>query len=126
MADGSTCVIYDVRPKKGLDNDRVIAQRFSPDGNYRAFTAPERQILPRSAWWIDRTMRSDAGTAPQLLQSLEDTPFYARSVVKASVQGEQVTAMHETLSVPRLRSTAVQWMLPWRMPRHALFSSLNR
>jgi len=25
--------------------------------------------------------------------------------------------MHETLNVPRLTSTAVQLMLPWRMPR---------
>jgi carotenoid 1,2-hydratase len=38
-------------------------------------------------------------------------------VVKAGVMGEQVTAMHETLNVPRVVSWPVRLMLPWRMPR---------
>jgi len=117
MADGSTTVIYDVRPAPGLGPDRVIAQRFAPDGSHVPFTAPARQPLPRSAWRIARTMRSDADVPPRLKQSLEDTPFYARSLLDASVQGERVTAMHETLNVPRLVSWPVQMMLPWRMPR---------
>ncbi len=117
MADGSTSVIYDVRPRSGLGPDRVIAQRFAPDGSHQPFEAPARQPLPRSAWGIARTLRSDAGVAPQVAKSLEDTPFYARAVVKAGVMGEQVTAMHETLNVPRVVSWPVRLMLPWRMPR---------
>ena len=50
-------------------------------------------------------------------QTLEDTPFYVRSVLEAGVLGERVTAVHETLHIPRLVSTAVQGMLPFRMPR---------
>ena len=34
-------------------------------------------------------------------------------------EGETVDSLHETLNVPRLSSTAVQMMLPWRMPRRA-------
>jgi carotenoid 1,2-hydratase len=117
MADGSTAVIYDVRPLPGLGPDRVIAQCFAPDGSNRPFTAPARQRLPRSAWGIARTMRSDADVVPQVTQSLEDTPFYARAVLSAGVLGEKVTAMHETLNVPRLVSWPVRLMLPWRMPR---------
>jgi carotenoid 1,2-hydratase len=117
MADGSTTVIYDVREKAGSAQDRVIAQRFKPDGSTSAFEAPPRQPLATSAWRIQRTMRSDPGVAPQLVQSLEDTPFYARSLLKASVMGESVLAMHETLNVPRVVSTPVRLMLPWRMPR---------
>ena len=119
MADGSTAVIYDVRPRFGLGPDRVIAQRFAPDGSHLPFTAPARQPLPRSAWGIARTMRSDADVPPRLTQSLEDTPFYARSVLRAGVLGEEVTAMHETLNVPRVVSWPVRLMLPWRMPRRS-------
>ena len=117
MADGSTSVIYDVRPRPGLGPDRVIAQRFGTDGSHQSFTAPARQRMPKSAWGIARTMRSDPGVRPQLTQSLEDTPFYARSLLRAGVQGESVTAMHETLNVPRVASLPVRLMLPWRMPR---------
>ena len=115
LADGSTAVIYDVRPERGPD--RVIAQRFAPDGSAQAFDAPPRQALPRSKWRIDRTMRSSEGVAPQVIRSLEDTPFYARSVLTCGVLGEHVTAMHETLNVPRVVSLPVRLMLPWRMPR---------
>jgi len=115
LADGSTAVIYDVRPSLGPD--RVIAQRFAPDGSHSAFTAPPRQAMPRSGWGIQRTLRSDVGQAPLVLQGLEDTPFYARALVQAGMLGETVTAMHETLNVPRLSSVPVQLMLPWRMPR---------
>jgi carotenoid 1,2-hydratase len=31
--------------------------------------------------------------------------------------GEDVHAVHESLSLDRFRSPVVQWMLPWRMPR---------
>jgi len=119
MTDGSTTVIYDVRPQLGLGPDRVIAQRFGADGSHCPFVAPARQPLPRSAWHIARTMRSDAEVPPRQVQSLEDTPFYARALLDASVQGERVVAMHETLNVPRLVSWPVQMMLPWRMPRRS-------
>ena len=117
MADGSTTVIYDVRPGRGQGPDRVIAQRFAPDGSHSPFTASARQPLPQSAWRIARTMRSDAGVPPRLTRSLEDAPFYARCLLQASVMGEPVTAVHETLNVPRLVSLPVRLMLPWRMPR---------
>ena len=45
--------------------------------------------------------------------TLEDTPFYARSVL---VNGSDLT-MHESLSLDRFRSPWVQVMLPFRMPR---------
>ncbi len=121
MADGSTTVIYDVRAKAAAHgaapSDRVIAQRFAPDGSHSPFVAPERQALPQSAWRIKRTMRSDVGVPPRLIKNLEDTPFYARALLQASVMGEPVTAMHETLNVPRVVSLPVRLMLPWRMPR---------
>jgi len=117
LADGSTAVIYDVRQKQG--GDRVITQRFHPDGRSESFEPPPRQALPRTAWRIGRTMRSDPGAPARVTQTLEDTPFYVRSVLQSSLFGEQVTSVHETLNVPRLVSLPVRCMLPWRMPRRS-------
>ncbi len=115
LRDGSTAVIYDVRQKVG--DDRVLALRFDKDAKVESFDPPARQPLPRTAWRIGRTMRTDPGTPASVTQTLEDTPFYVRSVLSSGLLGETVVSMHETLNVPRLTSTAVQLMLPWRMPR---------
>ncbi len=115
LADGSTAVIYDVRPVHG--EDRVIAQRFAPDGSSQPFAPPPRQSLPRSKWLLPRTMRTEPGTTARVVQTLEDTPFYVRSVLSSGLLGEQVTSVHETLDLPRVVSLPVRLMLPWRMPR---------
>jgi carotenoid 1,2-hydratase len=51
------------------------------------------------------------------MQTLEDTPFYVRSVLESGLCGEQVISMHETLNVPRLNTAMTRLMLPWKMPR---------
>lgn len=115
MRDGSTTVIYDVRAPQG---SRVIAQRFLRDGRSEPFEAPPRQMLPVSPIWrIERGVRTDANHPARVLETLEDTPFYARSTLSSSVLGEPVVAIHESLSLPRLRSLPVRLMLPWKMPR---------
>ena len=116
LADGSTAVVYDVRQKQG--GDRVITQLFHPQGHSEAFTAPARQPLPKTAWRVARSMRSDAEAgAPRVQRSLEDTPFYSRSLLHSSLFGRPVQAVHESLDLPRLVSLPVRLMLPWRMPR---------
>jgi carotenoid 1,2-hydratase len=115
MANGDTSVVYDVRPKKG--QGRVVSQRFSPDGSYTPFEAPRRHTLPASAWRIERAMCSESDSAPEVVSTLEDTPFYARSLLKTRLLGEDLTVVHESLNIPRLVSWPVRWMLPWRMPR---------
>ncbi len=115
LADGRTAVIYDVRPKEGPD--RVVARCWREDGRSEPFDPPPRQPLPRTGWRITGTMRSDVGSQVRLNRKLEDTPFYARSELSCSLLGEPVTALHETLVIPRLVSPVVQAMLPFRMPR---------
>jgi carotenoid 1,2-hydratase len=117
MRNGDTAVIYDVRPRFG--DQRVIAQRFSTAGKAEPFEAPPRQPLPKSKWLIPRTMRSEAGVAPVVDKTLEDTPFYVRSVMQSGLQSELVTSVHETLDAQRVASLPVRMMLPWRMPRVA-------
>jgi carotenoid 1,2-hydratase len=117
MANGDTSVVYDVRPKQGPA--RVVAQRFSPDGSHQAFTAPKRYPLPASAWRIARGMCDESENRPEVITTLEDTPFYVRSLLRANLLGEKVTAVHESLDIPRVVSLPVRMMLPWRMPRRA-------
>jgi carotenoid 1,2-hydratase len=125
LADGSTAVIYDVRQKDGLE--RVIARRFRPDGRSEPFEAPPRQHLPASAWRVARRMRTEHGVpggaggvgtpTARVHETLEDTPFYVRSVLRSRLLGQEVTSVHESIDMPRLVSMPVRFMLPWRMPR---------
>ena len=116
MRDGSTAVIYDVHQTNG--SHQLIAERFSPDGSWSPFEpASVRQALPSTFWRINRGIRCDAGTVTTVLKTLEDTPFYARSLLQTQLLGEQVHAIHETLQPQRLTTLPVKMMLPWRMPR---------
>lgn len=115
LADGDTAVIYDLRPLRG--GERMIAQRFHPDGTHDAFEPPARHRLPTSLWRIPRQACGDG--PPELIETLEDTPFYVRSKIRAPMLGERLISIHETLDVPRVTSLPVRLMLPWRMPRIA-------
>jgi carotenoid 1,2-hydratase len=115
LRDGSTAVIYDVRQKQG--KDRLIAQRFHADGRTEPFEAPPRQHLPRTLWRIARTVRTELGEPARVLETLEDTPFYVRSMLSSQLLGEPVTSVHETLNLPRLVAGSTRLMLPFRMPR---------
>lgn len=113
--DGSL-VIYDVLERSG--HETALALRFGRDGSVAEFTAPARVTLPASAWRIARTTRSDEGSA-SVERTLEDTPFYARSVVDSCLLRQATRSVHESLDLDRFRSPIVQAMLPFRMPRKA-------
>jgi carotenoid 1,2-hydratase len=99
-------------------SSRLITARFKPNGDVEPFELGPRQALKNGIWGVGRSIRSDPkAPAAQLTQTLEDTPFYMRSVVNQTLLGEEVNAMHETLFLPRVRSRLVRLMLPWRMPR---------
>ncbi|HVK32367.1 MAG TPA: carotenoid 1,2-hydratase [Burkholderiaceae bacterium] len=117
LADGRCAVLYDVQPCRG--DARLIGARFARDGGVEPFALDQRHQLPATRWWrVDRRVPVDAPSAV-VQRTLEDTPFYARSLLRMSLGGEPVDAMHETLDVARLTSPAVQRLLPWRMPRVA-------
>jgi carotenoid 1,2-hydratase len=113
MGDGGTAVIYDVRQKRG--SDRLLALRFAADGSVSDFDADARRTLPHTLWRVPRQMRS-AGE-PRLVETLEDTPFYQRAVLEASLAGERALTFHESLDVGKLERLSTRLMLPWRMPR---------
>jgi len=115
LPDGSVAVIYDIREKSGAE--RLLALRFKPSGDVESFEAPVRRALPMALWRVGRSIRSETEAPVRVIQTLEDTPFYIRSVLEARLLGESVIAMHETLNVRRLDAASTRLMLPWRMPR---------
>jgi carotenoid 1,2-hydratase len=118
LADGSTVVAYDVREHGG--SERLIGQRFMRDGSTCPIALPPRAALPASRWRVQRHLRhDDAGGAPALVRSLEDTPFYSRSLVAAHLAGQPVQAVHESFDARRFAAPWVQALLPFRMPRRA-------
>lgn len=120
LGDGSCAILYDTRAADGAE--RQLALRFDGQGRAASFPPPARGALPATPIWrIDRGTRTERGTTAQVRRTLEDTPFYARSLLATTLLGEPVTAVHESLSMLRFRQRWVQYLLPFRMPRRARY-----
>ncbi|MEO0881320.1 MAG: carotenoid 1,2-hydratase [Pseudomonadota bacterium] len=90
---------------------------FGRDGSYEyGDPLTDTRVQSTPIWRIDRRTGILAETVPQVYRTLEDTPFYSRSLL-AYPKGAAGYTMHESLSCHRLRSSMVRAMLPFRMPR---------
>ena len=110
-----TKLIYDIQPVGGPPV--VHALEVASSGNLLALRAPPRVDLPPTLWRLDRQTRADFGFRPKVVATLEDGPFYSRSVLDTRLGGQPVTAVHESLSLTRFRSAWVRSLLPFRMRR---------
>jgi carotenoid 1,2-hydratase len=108
-----TAILYEARRRDGSRID--LAMNFDARGRMQKFQPPPEVALKRTGWRIGRSVRSEASAT--IIKTLENAPFYARSVVSAKLLGEPITLMHESLSLDRFRMPIVQAMLPFRMPR---------
>lgn len=117
LPDGGAGVLYNVEPRDGPAH--TLALRVRPDGAVEdAGPAPPPASLPPTRLWrMPRPFRAEAGASPRIVRTLEDTPFYARSVVATRMFGGPAEAVHESLSLDRFRTPWVQAMLPFRVPR---------
>jgi carotenoid 1,2-hydratase len=106
-------ILFDTQPRAGAA--RHMALSFHQDGGIESFNAPPRQPMRRGLWMMARHTRSE--NEPQLLRTLEDAPFYTRNMIRSKLDGEDMTGVHESLSLDRFNSPVVQHMLPFRMPR---------
>lgn len=95
-------------------HESTLALAVDAKGDLVRAEPPIAQRLPRSGWQVTRHARNDLPITS--VRTLEDTPFYARSLIRA---GEEpgATLMHESLSLTRFESPWVQFLLPFRMPR---------
>ena len=115
--DGNTVVCYDAVSKEGTR--QALAFSFGADSRSTSLVPPPRFRLPATTWRVRGGIYCDTGRTARVVRKLEDTPFYARSLVRTSLWGNEITLMHETLDCWRLDNPLVRLMLPFRMPRRA-------
>jgi carotenoid 1,2-hydratase len=111
--DGETSISYAVTERGG--DGRALALSFTGDGSVRETEPPGEIRLPATGWRIDRPAL--ASRPLKLVRTLEDTPFYARSLLADTRGGVVTPVMHESLSLERFAAAWVRLLLPFRMRR---------
>jgi carotenoid 1,2-hydratase len=124
--ESGTRIFYDVHERKArhassteIDGSPDTRHGLSIDNTGNLARLPDTDMvpLPRTRWWrMPRHARRSDGT-PQLINTLEDTPFYSRSAIATRLNGTQTTGIHESVSLARFSQPVVQAMLCCRMPR---------
>jgi carotenoid 1,2-hydratase len=110
----ATSVLYDVTPREGAL--RRISLRFDGAGGVCDDDAPtEMRSLGRSRWGIERVTRLPAGADAEVLESLLDAPFYARSLLAVRDHDRSALAVHEVVDLDRFVRPSTQLMLPFRI-----------
>jgi carotenoid 1,2-hydratase len=112
---GETVILYDAELQDG--RRQRLAMRFGDDGVPAMFDMPSAKRLPRGFWGVGGSIACDEKAEPAIVQRLEDSPFYRRSLVGARIVGHPIVMVHETLDCRRLAHPLVRLMLPFRMPR---------
>lgn len=110
-----TVVTYAVEDRAG--RQKQLGLDIDAQGGVREFAVPEPTGLPSTLWRVERKAHCGEHPPARLARTLEDTPFYARSLLASQVCGERTMTMHESLSLDRFRARWVQMLLPFRMPR---------
>ena len=110
----SARILYDV-----VERDASGAQwgaKFYKNGTVEA-TDPSKKInLPTTGGWrIPRQTRAEKTDQISVAQTLEDTPFYSRSLLDVTSGGVRSHAIHESVLFDRFRHPMVQCLLPFRM-----------
>jgi carotenoid 1,2-hydratase len=113
MAD-RTAILYHAGRRDG--STQSLALRVGDDGGVTEFPVPPAVDLPKTLWRIRRPTRSEDGQA-RVVKTLEDTPFYSRSVIETRLLGERATAVHESLDLDRFAHPSMYAMLPFKVPR---------
>jgi len=108
-------VLYDAVRRDGSRHS--LALRFSAGGSVTDFEAPPATVLPGTGWRVARSTRAEQPGGARVIRTLEDTPFYARSMISTRLFGNTLTGIHESLSLDRFASPWVQCLLPFRAPR---------
>jgi carotenoid 1,2-hydratase len=109
-------ILYDVEAKGGTTAPLVL--HVSPDGQIeQRQSSLGRQAMKPGLWGVARSSLADPGGRAKILRTLEDSPFYTRSLISTQLHGKPVEAMHESLSLDRFDQRWVQILLPFRMPR---------
>jgi carotenoid 1,2-hydratase len=117
--DGRTAVLYNTLERGHAEQN--LALLFRPDGGYERFDPPPKARLKSTpVFRVGRTTRASGEASVRLRRTLEDTPFYSRSIIESDLLGARAVGVHESFDGDRLKSAIVKLMLPFRMPRRPL------
>lgn len=117
-ADGSTDILYDVIEHAAAPVRR--SYRIDAGGAFGELgeTSRRETELPATRWWrIPRSLRMPPGARLVSVETLEDTPFYARSRCGIEHDGRRVECLQESLRLGRFDHPVTRCLLPFRMPR---------
>lgn len=111
-----TMILYNTDMLNGASQlSALVADRH---GQIEEVESPPEVELPSTPIFrIPRRTRADEGSTPKIVQTLENAPFYSRSLIETSLAGAKRQGIHESLAGPNLNKRSVQFMLPFRMPR---------
>ncbi|MFK7830908.1 MAG: carotenoid 1,2-hydratase [Congregibacter sp.] len=116
LPDGDCAVRYETRTP--MQQPRRLALRFAPDGSIKNEETSNAVELPQAAVWRMPQRMPGTPKPVQLVRTLEDTPFYTRSLIEsAEDEDSHASGFHESLSMERFQQRWVQTLLPFRMPR---------
>jgi carotenoid 1,2-hydratase len=118
LGQDRAAILYNTDPMRG--GRHQLALDFGPDGA-ASIDAPltDFALKPSPVFRNRRRTRADPGAAPHIFETLEDAPFYSRSLLSSQIRGETLQGFHEGFSGPRFAATVTKLMLPFRMPRRA-------
>lgn len=106
------CIVYDVCERDGTA--APMGLRIAP-GGVEPLRAEIPNALPRGSWGVERATRCHGEAS--VVRTLEDTPFYTRSLLRTTFDGRPTVTMHESLSMTRFVRPWVQFLLPFRLRR---------
>ena len=100
---------------------RSLGLRYDPDMSCSelADSGRDTPISATPLWRAQRLCRTVTGR-PRVVETLEESPFYARSVLELDSGLGARHVMHESLHLDRFTRPWMQWLLPFRMPRRPL------
>jgi carotenoid 1,2-hydratase len=106
-------IVYDRVLRDGSQSGFAI--RIGPDGKAQSISMPKNIELGTAFWRMKRPAHADQ--AVENIKTLEDAPFYTRSLFHTEIDNEKVAVFHESLSLDRFTNPVIQKMLPFKMPR---------
>ncbi len=112
--EGALC-LYDAIRNDG--SKLALGVRFDRMGGAAIASLPTVAPLPRTLWGLRRFTRADAGSLPRKVSTMLDAPFYNRSIISTTVDGESLQGVHETLDLDRYALPLIKPMLAFRVPR---------
>lgn len=113
--DGGTACFYDLERRDGSTAEAGCF--VAPDGGVEMIALPDLQKMRRSLWGLRRVARCDAGHHPRQDRHMLDAPFYCRSGLETTINGQRVSGVHEALNLRVFDSWWLRPMLAVRVPR---------